>query len=89
MDQPLDAVLLGKLRVNPDEPIAEAVEQVTYFPGGASGCPHNLLVLGGQMVDMPSALTILPLDCLLGSSAQVSQPSSLLLQAQVALQNFL
>lgn len=78
LDQPLDGVLLGKLRVNVDEEVGEAIEQLTYFPGGASGCPHNLLVLGGQMVDMPSALTILPLECLLDSSAHVRRPAALL-----------
>ena len=73
MDQPLEAVLLGKLRVTPEPEPAEGIEQLSYFPGGASGCPHNLLVLGGQMLEMPSALTILPLECLMDGSAKVSQ----------------
>ncbi|KAL0036450.1 hypothetical protein WJX77_008242 [Trebouxia sp. C0004] len=67
MDQPLEAVLLGKLRVTPK---GEAVEQLTYIPGSATGCPNNLLVLGGQMLEMPPALTILPLDCLSGCGGQ-------------------
>ena len=67
MDQPLEAVLLGKLRVTPNRELAEAIEQLTYIPGSATGCPNNLLVLGGQMLEMPPALTILPLDCLSNS----------------------
>jgi len=70
MDQPLEAVLLGKLRVTPEGEAAEAVEQLTYIPGSATGCPNNLLVLGGQMLEMPPALTILPLECLSGSGGQ-------------------
>ena len=73
MDQPLEAVLLGKLRVTSEPEPAEGIEQLSYFPGGASGCPHNLLVLGGQMLEMPSALTILPLECLMEGLAKVSQ----------------
>lgn len=72
MDQPLQAVLLGRLRVTPEPEPAEGIEQLSYFPGGASGCPHNLLVLGGQMLEMPSALTILPLDCLWDGPAEVT-----------------
>lgn len=64
MDQPLEAVLLGKMRVTPEGQMAEAIEQLTYVPGSATGCPDNLLVLGGQMPEMPPALTILPLECL-------------------------
>ena len=70
MDQPLEAVLLGKLRVTPEGEAAEAVEQLTYIPGSATGCPNNLLVLGGQMLEMPPALTILPLECLSGNGGQ-------------------
>lgn len=70
MDQPLEAVLLGKLRVQPEGEAAEAVEQLTYIPGSATGCPNNLLVLGGQMLEMPPALTILPLECLSGNGGQ-------------------
>lgn len=64
MNQPLEAVLLGKLRVTPEGELAEAVGQLTYVPGSATDCPNNLLVLGGQVVEMPPALTIMPLDCL-------------------------
>ena len=64
MDQPLEAVLLGMLRVTPEGEMAEAVEQLTHVPGSATGCPDNLLVLGGQVLEMPPALTILPLECL-------------------------
>lgn len=64
MDQPLEAVLLGMLRVTPAGEMAETVEQLTHVPGSATGCPDNLLVLGGQVLEMPPALTILPLECL-------------------------
>lgn len=64
MNQPLEAVLLGKLRVTPEGEMAEAVGQLTYVPGSATECPNNLLVLGGQAKEMPPALTIVPLDCL-------------------------
>lgn len=64
MNQPLEAVLLGKLRVTPEGELAEGIQQLTYIPGSATGCPNNLLVLGGQIMEMPPALTILPLDCL-------------------------
>ena len=64
MDQPLEAVLLGKMRVSPEGELAEAIEQLTYIPGSATGCPDNLLVLGGQVAEMPPALTIVPLECL-------------------------
>lgn len=76
MDQPLEAVLLGKLRVTPEGEAAEAVEQLTYIPGSATGCPNNLLVLGGQMLEMPPALTILPLECLSGSGGQQASNAS-------------
>ena len=66
----MEAVLLGKLRVMPEGEAAEAIKQLTYIPGGATGCAHNLLVLGGGIAEMPPALTILPLECL---SDQVSQ----------------
>ena len=74
MDQPLEAVLLGKMRVNPEDELAEAIEQLTYVPGSATGCPDNLLVLGGQIMEMPPALTILPLECL---SSQVTDDEAL------------
>ena len=64
MNQPLEAVLLGKLRVTPEGELAEAVGQLTYVPGSATDCPNNLLILGGQVMEMPPALTIMPLDCL-------------------------
>lgn len=64
MNQPLEAVLLGKLRVTPEGELAEAVGQLTYVPGSATDCPNNLLVLGGQVMEMPPALIIMPLDCL-------------------------
>lgn len=64
MNQPLEAVLLGKVRVTPEGELAEAVGQLTFVPGSATGCPNNLLVLGGQVMEMPPALTIMPLDCL-------------------------
>ena len=69
MDQPLEAVLLGKVRVTPAGEMAEAIEQLTYVPGSATGCPNNLLVLGGQVMEMPPALTILPLECLSSDGA--------------------
>lgn len=83
MDQPLEANLLGKLRVTPEPEPAEGIEQLTYFPGGASGCPHNLLVLGGQMLEMPSALTILPLECLMQGPTQVAKTAELHVQTNV------
>lgn len=69
MDQPLEAILLGKVRVTPAGEMAEAIEQLTYVPGSATGCPNNLLVLGGQVMEMPPALTILPLECLSSDGA--------------------
>lgn len=64
MNQPLEAVLLGKTRVTPEGEMAEAIGQLTFIPSSATECPNNLLVLGGQVMEMPPALTILPLDCL-------------------------
>ena len=58
----------------PEGEPAEAIKQLTYVPGGATGCAHNLLVLGGGIAEMPPALTILPLECL---SDQVSKLVSL------------
>ena len=66
MNQPREAVLLGKMRVTAQGEMAEAVQQLTFIPGSATECPNNLLVLGGQVTEMPPALTILPLDCLSG-----------------------
>lgn len=77
MNQPLEAVLIGKLRVTPEGEVAEAVGQLTYVLGSATECPNNLLVLGGQVKEMPPALTIVPLDCLSsGAPHQVPFPFS-------------
>lgn len=80
MNRPLEAVLLAKLRVTPEGEMAEAVQQLTFIPGCATECPNNLLVLGGQVTEMPPALTILPLDCLSGDGTdQVALTNHLVL----------
>lgn len=76
MNQPIEAVLLGTMRVTPEGETAEAIEQLTFIPGSATDCPNNLLVLGGQVTDMPPALTILPLECLSSDGTNQVAPTT-------------
>lgn len=58
----LEAQLIRRLRVVRERIQTAPIASITFVPGKAQSGGHHLLVLGGQILEEPDVLTLLPLE---------------------------